>query len=169
MKKNLLISIASVAAITGCATAYQPKGPMGGFDETQLDTNVWRVSFKGNGYTKGERAEDFATLRSAELALANGFTHFAFVESKTGSELSTYTAPRTSYTTGRAEVVGNTLYLNATTNTYGGGTFLMRRPSATNTVVMFKGRPDGGGMVYDANFICSSIGQKYKVICNAPK
>ena len=46
----------------------------GGFTESQLDTNVFRVTFKGNGYTSPDRAEDMALLRSAELALQHGFT-----------------------------------------------------------------------------------------------
>ena len=45
-----------VAVLAGCATAYQPEGLTGGFDETQLDRNVFRVSFKGNGlYRAGAR------------------------------------------------------------------------------------------------------------------
>ena len=161
--------IAAIVTLAGCATAYQQKGFSGGFDETQLDTNVWRVSFRGNGYTKGERAEDFALLRSAELTLANGFTHFAFAESRTGSEVSTYTAPTTSYTTGSANIVGNNVYGNATTSTRGGGTTFIHRPSAVNTVVMFKGKPDSSNMMYDANFVCTSVGKKYEVVCNSPK
>jgi hypothetical protein len=169
MKFYLLSTIAAVTTLCGCATAYQPQGLSGGFTETQIDTNVWRVSFKGNGYTHSERAEEFAMLRSAELALANGFTHFAFADSKTSVEHSAYTAPTTSYTTGTATVYGNTASGTATTHTYGGGTTFIAKPSANNTVVMFNGKPTNAGMIYDAEFICKSIGVKYKVICNAPK
>ena len=129
--------------------------------------NVWRVNFCGNGYTRGTKAEDFALLRSAELALANGFTHFAIMESKTGSTVTAVTTPTTSTTTGSASTYGNNTSFNATTNTYGGQTQFISKPSATNTVVMFKGRPDVQGMVYDAQFICNSIGKKYEITCNA--
>ena len=55
-----------VLALTGCMTAYQPDGLTGGYSEVQLSENVWRVSFKGNGYTSRERAVDMALLRSAD-------------------------------------------------------------------------------------------------------
>jgi hypothetical protein len=169
MRGKLLPVIATVSILAGCATAYQPQGFSGGFTETQLDTNVWKVSFKGNGYTKGDKAEDFAMLRSAELSLANGFTHFAFASSKTGVETSAMTTPTTSHTTGNASIYGNTISGSSTTRTYGGETIFISKPSASNTVVMFKGKPDLNTMVYDANFICNSLGTKYKVVCNAPK
>lgn len=169
MRRNFLTVIATVSILAGCATAYQQQGLSGGFTETQLDTNVWKVSFKGNGYTSGDRADDFAMLRSAELALANGFTHFAFASSKTGVETSTMTTPTTSYTSGSASVYGNNVYGNSTTRTTGGNTIFVSKPSANNTVVMFKGKPDVNSMVYDASFICNSLGTKYKVVCNAPK
>jgi len=130
---------------------------------------VWRVSFRGNGYTKEEKAEDFALLRSAELALANDFTHFAFSSSKTGSEVSSYTAPETATTIGNANVYGNTISGSSTTQYSGGGTTYISRPTANNVVVMFKGKPNINAMVYGANFICSSVGRKYEVVCNASK
>ena len=169
MRGKFLTVIAAVSILAGCATAYQPEGLSGGFTETQLDTNVWKVSFAGNGYTRGERAEDFAMLRSAELALANGFTHFAFASSRTGTETSTMTTPTTSYSSGNASVYGNSVYGNSTTRTYGGNTVFISRPSTNNTVVMFKEKPDLNAMVYDANFICNSLGTKHKVVCNASK
>lgn len=157
-----------VSVLAGCATAYQPAGLSGGFTETQIDKNVWRVSFQGNGYTRSERAEELAILRSAEISLANGFTHFAFADSKINTETSSYTAPTTSYTTGSASVYGNNIYGSARTNTYGGWTTFISTPTANNTVVMFNGKPTANGMIYDAAFICTSLGKKYKVICNAP-
>jgi hypothetical protein len=64
-------------ALGGCATAYQPTGLEGGYEETQLAPDVYRVSFRGNAVTEPERAQDFALLRAAELTLQNGYTHFA--------------------------------------------------------------------------------------------
>lgn len=169
MTTKFIPMIAGAAILAGCATAYQSEGLSGGFTETQLDTNVWRVSFRGNGYTRSEKAEDFAMLRSAELALSNGYTHFAFANSRSSSQTSTMTTPVTSHTTGSANVYGNSIYGSATTKTYGGDTYSISKPESTNTVVMFKGKPDVGGMVYSAVFVCDSLGKKYQVVCNAPK
>jgi hypothetical protein len=73
---RIITSLCIVATLSACATAYQRDGFTGGFSETQLDENVWRVTFEGNGYTREQRAEDFALLRSAELTLEKGFYAF---------------------------------------------------------------------------------------------
>jgi hypothetical protein len=75
--KRLLTAMPGVGLLAACATAYQQKGLTGGFDETQLDRDVFRVTFKGNGYTAPERATDLALLRCAEITLANGHKYFA--------------------------------------------------------------------------------------------
>ena len=76
-KENAMIKvwilILSAFLLSGCATAYQPKGFTGGFSETQLDESVFQVSFRGNAYTSSERAADFTLLRSAELTIENGY------------------------------------------------------------------------------------------------
>jgi len=36
-----------LALLAACATPYQSKGYTGGFSETQLDVNVFRVNFNG--------------------------------------------------------------------------------------------------------------------------
>ena len=90
--KNLYILLFAVLLIQGCATAYQKSGFAGGYSETQLDENVFRVSFRGNRYTGREKVADFTLLRSAELALENGYQYFAIIDANS------YTTD--SYTTG---------------------------------------------------------------------
>lgn len=166
---RIITCLCLVATLSACATAYQREGLSGGFSETQLDENVWRVTFEGNGYTREQRAEDFALLRSAELTLEKGYTHFGLAGSRSSTETGAFTTPSTSYTTGSAYGSGNYAYGSATTRTYGGQTYFISKPSTKNTVVMFKGKPDVQGMVYDAKFICQSIGPKYGITCGATK
>lgn len=166
---RVITSLCLIVTLSACATAYQRDGFTGGFSETQLDENVWRVTFEGNGYTREQRAEEFALLRSAELTLEKGYTHFGIAGSRSSSETGAVTTPTTSYTTGNAYSSGNYAYGSATTRTYGGQTFYVSKPSTTNTVVMFNGKPEVQGMIYDARFICQSIGQKYGIICGATK
>ena len=78
MKKILLV-LAIGVFIAGCATDYQKDGFSGGFSETQMSENVWRVHFKANGFSSMERATDFCLLRSAELTLENRYKYFAIV------------------------------------------------------------------------------------------
>ena len=161
--KNLFLCVLIGSFLTACATAYQPQGFSGGYSDIQLGENVFQVSFHGNGYTRGERASDFALLRSAEVTTENGFRYFIVVQSGKDSSFSTYTTPTQSYTTGSAYGYGNTAYGSATTTTYGGQTFIIQRPSATNTILCFKERPEVAGLVFDAEFVKKSLKQKYEI------
>ena len=162
MRAVSFIFIAIVAIVlSGCATPYQRVGFTGGYSETQLGDNIFQVSFRGNGYTSRDRASDFALLRSAELALEHGFRYFVIIESKQGAKIETYTTPSTSYTTGSAYGYGNYAYGSATTTTYGGQTYFISKPRATNTILCFKERPEINGLVFDAEFVTKSIKKKY--------
>jgi hypothetical protein len=81
--------------LAGCATNYQSRGWSGGYSETQLDENMFMVSFQGNGYTAMDRAIDFTLLRSAALTLENGYNYFATIEANSSTSNSTYTTPIT--------------------------------------------------------------------------
>ena len=164
---RIFILLFTVTGLTACATAYQPEGFSGGFTETQLDKNVFRVSFQGNGYTRSDRAEEMALLRSAELTRKNGFTHFVIVDGRSRTDYSSFTTPAHSSTTGTVSSFGSTGYLNAQTRTTGGQTFTAQKPSTTNTIICFAGKPDIGGLVYDAQFLFKSLAPKYGVAAGA--
>ncbi len=128
-----------------CATPYQGKGFRGGFSETQLSENVFRVYFRGNGFTPQERAEDFTLLRSAEVAMEHGYPYFIIVdENSTVATTGAITTPTQSYTTATATGVGSTAYGTAQTSTVGGHTFFVRKPSTRNTIACFKEKPPEG-------------------------
>ncbi len=162
--KNLHFPIFLLATvlISGCATGYQAQGFKGGFSETQLDHNVFVVSFKGNGFTSLEKASDFSLLRSAELALQNGYKYFAIIDRQSYNNNSTYTTPTTSNTTANAYVYGNNVYGNATTTTYGGQTFNISKPNVSNTIFCFKEKPEGV-FVYNAQFLFNSLTSKHGI------
>lgn len=149
--------------LAGCATPYQTQGLTGGFSETQLDQNVFRVSFRGNAYTSSERAADFTLLRSAELAIENGYGYFIIVDTEKYSQTGAYTTPTTSYTTGSVHGSGDYAHISATTTTSGGQTYFYSRPRSTNTIILFNERPEVDAMVYDASFVVRSIRQRYGV------
>jgi hypothetical protein len=96
---KVIPSIFLVVCLSTCATAYQQDGFGGGFSETRLDENVWRVTFQSNDYTSELRAQDFALLRSAELTLENGYTYFALTDFNPSHDTGTFITPTTSYKT----------------------------------------------------------------------
>ena len=133
-------------SLVGCATPYQPTGLLGGFTETRLSENVWEVNFRGNGFTDEKKAKDFTLLRSAELTLQNGYNYFMLVNAATD---------KFAGATGINVLVG-------------GVTAFIPQPSTTNTIQMYKAKPDAspGTVVYDASYICSSFGSKYGITCS---
>jgi hypothetical protein len=162
--RKVCVFVIAIVLLSGCATTYKREGFSGGYSETKLGENIFQVSFRGNGYTSGERASDFSLLRSAELALENGFRYFVIVESGKDSNVSAYTTPSTSHTTGSASRYGNYAYGSATTTTYGGQTYFISKPRATNMILCFKEKPVINGLVFDAAFVAHSIKQKYRII-----
>ena len=76
IKHSFIISIINGFLFISCATMYQPQSVTGGYSETQLDKNMFRVRFNGNGYTSSARSSDFCLLRSAELCKENGYKYF---------------------------------------------------------------------------------------------
>ncbi len=155
MKYIFLLSLVTI--LTSCATAYQREGSTGGYTETQLDENVFKVSFKGNGFTARDKAADFVLLRSAEVTLENGYNYFIIIDAKEFSKNSTYTEPTTTY--GTATAYGNTAY--GTSTSYGGPTYNISKPRASNTIILFKEKPQQ--FSYNAKFIKKSLREKHKL------
>ncbi len=170
---KIIATLSMIMLLCGCATAYQPQSFSGGFSETQLDTNVFAVTFKGNGYTGRDKANDFALLRSAELAIEHGFKYFAIVDAQQYSMNSTYTTSTTattninSNTYGNASSYGNNTTYNAntygtaTTTVSGGQTYNISKPRTSNTIVCFVEKPQG--FAYNAEFLVKSLKQKYGI------
>ena len=169
--RNLIIAFIFLSIfVLGCSTKYKPAGFGGGYEETQLDTNVFEVSFRGNGYTRKQQVKDFAMLRCAELTKMNGFRYFATVsenvDTKTGSFVTpTNTTTRTNIT-GSAYSAGNTTYGSATgtsrSTTTGGQTITFRKSTVNIRIVMLDEKPKDI-MSYNARFIIKNIKKKYDI------
>ena len=93
--RSIFLSLVIAVSLAACQTAtpYQPKTTAGGFTETRLESNRFKVSFAGNSVTKRETVEGYLLYRAAELALAQGFDSFTIVERRTDRSARTYTTP----------------------------------------------------------------------------
>lgn len=83
MKRFFLAGLAA-ASLAGCATAvgtaYGPADSKGyGFADTRIEQDRYRITFAGDGATDPQTVEDFALLRAAEIARANGYDWFRVV------------------------------------------------------------------------------------------
>lgn len=140
------IVIVSTVFLCGCASPYEKMSGVGGFQEKQIGRNQFLVSFAGNGYTSGQRAIDLCLLRSAEVALGNGYHYFAVTENRNQVDTST----------------------TLTTGTYGGGVMLattqaIPKPSTSNTILCFRDRPFGFDGLFDAEAVFADLSSKYGV------
>lgn len=140
-----------ILALAGCATPYQRDGLRGGYNEVQLDRNVFRVSFQGNAYTAPRKVTDYILLRSAELTLENGFKYFQVAGLSDETVRTSMPLPATATTT----VVGN----QATTAVTGGGFLGFTFPSATQVIVCYQEKP--ATYAFDAEFLANSLGKIY--------
>jgi len=174
----LLPAVLTLLACSGCAklaanllgepTPYQPFNgsswnarKYGGFSETQLGPGVYRVSFAGDGFTSINVATDMALLRSAELTLQQGCTHFAVIGGADHVQVSHGVTPSTTSVTGYQQL-GNTLY--ATTTTRPGTTTTLSLPTATHTVVIYRERPAASAaLVLDAREVVQQLTRKYGI------
>ncbi len=167
---TLFVLISSVAS---CATPYQARSLRGGYSDTQLAPDVFRIYFSGNVPTSKERAEDFALLRAAELSLQRGFKHFAIIGAESSSiQIGSFLIPGSAQTTGTAFATGNigTYPGTATyTGTYSGTTtytpsttFQMAKPHTSLLIKCFTDKPENV-YTFDAAFIVQSLKQKYNI------
>ena len=148
--------------IGGCATSYQAQGFTGGFSETMLAPDVVRIRFIGNAYTSGERAQDFALLRAAEVMLGNEFPYFAVLNETSDKQVGTYTAPGSSTTTGTVNTYGNYGTYTANTTYNPGQTYVFYKPESGLLVQGFNEKPTNV-YAFDAAFIVKSLKTKYKI------
>ena len=171
MKK--IIALGIVVALSGCATAYQPQGLSGGFSSTQLDNNVFAITFKGNAFTSRETANDFALLRSAETSLENGCGYFVVLDGQQYSQTGSFTTP-TYVTTNTFSTPQGSLYdygnygefngneFGTTSSTVtGGDTIKTSKPRVSKTIACFPQKPDG--FSYNARFVVDSLRGKYQL------
>lgn len=81
-----LLTILAVAGLAACATPtpFQPADSSGyGFADQRIESDRYRISFRGNSLTKREQVETALLLRAAEVTLENGYDHFIIVSDET--------------------------------------------------------------------------------------
>jgi len=159
--KRAVTTISLSFLLFGCATSYRPYSYFagGGWKDVQLAESTFKVTFEANGYTSKTTATDMALLRSADLALANGFKYFVIGAVSDDSRTGAYTSPTT--TTFNATTQGNTT--RGSVQTYGGQTYIFNFPSPTMTISCFTEKPSFQTTIYDAALISKSMRAQYGI------
>ena len=156
----IIFRIGLVVIVAACATPYQHTSFRGGYSETQLAPDVFRVYFRGNGYTSMERAQDFTLLRAAEVAQQSGYSYFAVVDKSSSTDVSTYTTQGQSHSSGSGQISGNTMTYSGNTTYYPGETYIVHKPRTGLMIKCFNEKPEGI-FTFDAGFLERSLKQKY--------
>jgi len=106
--------------LAACASPYSRSGitALGGVEAQMITNDTARISARGNGYTDRARIMDFIMLKSAETALAQGFTHFTILNAADATRTGTFSTPGT-----------------VTTTVYGNSVFSTYNPGDVETVV----------------------------------
>jgi hypothetical protein len=100
--KRLIIAAAAITAAYGLsacetATPYQALTPAtassGGYSDTKIEANRWKVGFAGNGMTARDTVETYLLYRAAELTVNQGFDWFETVDRQTDKHTQTYVDP----------------------------------------------------------------------------
>ena len=84
--KRVILTVTAALALTACATGPSAYGPSDGrsmgFENTQIEKDRFRIAYTSR--TESE-ARDFALLRAAEIAIAEGYSHFKVLGGNTSS------------------------------------------------------------------------------------
>lgn len=84
--KTLALSAFAAISLSACVTAtpYQPlaagTAQSGGYSETKLEQDRYRITFTGNSLTSRDVVENYLLHRAAELTLAQGKDWFMMAE-----------------------------------------------------------------------------------------
>jgi len=89
--KFLIPALAACAVLGACATAtpyQQATNSNGGYENQQIESNRWAISFSGNSLTDRQTVESYLLYRAAELTQQNGFDNFEIVTRETDAQSS---------------------------------------------------------------------------------
>jgi hypothetical protein len=160
---KVLIAVIATFWLAGCATSYQPRGISGGYSDTRLGDNIFKISFEGNGYTGSGEADDMALMRASEVTIKNGFEYFYILSSSSRSNNFSFVMPSVATTTFNGSGYGNNFNGSAQTMYSGGQVISGSSPSVTLNIVCYKNKDSASMPVIEARTVWDQLSGKYKV------
>ncbi|WDI31680.1 hypothetical protein PUV54_00570 [Hyphococcus flavus] len=159
---KVALALTAILFVSGCATvgpaAYGPADSDGfGYEETRIESDRYRIVYRGSGGMSPELVEDYALLRAAELALANGYDWFRIVGRDVAGEQRGGVGVGAGFGSGsygRRGGVG--VGVGGNLGTIGGRDYFTVRME----VLMGEGAPPEDGQYYDARGIADTIGAR---------
>ena len=160
---KLLVIMFLVTLLGGCATAYQPTGETGGFYHQKVAENIYIIGFRGNGFTKYQRANDFTKLRAAEVGARLGFTYFVIERTLDRSRTQLMDMGSTTTTSGNVYGYGNSASFYGTSRTTS-DTIPIYKPGVEIEVLYSEGIPEGRHLkIHVIQDVINELKGKYKI------
>lgn len=158
---KLLLAALATLSLAACATAptlYQAAAGAQavGYSEYRIEPGRYRITFRGGPGAPGQQVSDYALLRAADLALADGYAWFRVADRR--MEDRPDNSPRLSVGLGSASYGRHSAVGVGVDQGFslGGGPAL----ETTIEVVMGKGERPHGADIYDARALRESIGPR---------
>lgn len=76
VRMRTIVAACAALALAGCATPYQEMGMLGGVQATQISSDTFQITARGNGYTDPDTVQRYALRKAAETTLSSGFDLF---------------------------------------------------------------------------------------------
>lgn len=77
-----LVASGACALLCGCATPYQEMGLTGGVAATQLASDTFQITARGNGFTDPDTIQRYVMRKAAETTIAAGYDYFVLGSSR---------------------------------------------------------------------------------------
>ncbi|MBT8437068.1 MAG: hypothetical protein KJP11_06840, partial [Gammaproteobacteria bacterium] len=77
---KVLYSVLLLLLLNACAKPLQPDNYSDLISATRVDQDTFEVSSPGSANSEDEKSVDLSLLRSAEIALENGFNYFVIID-----------------------------------------------------------------------------------------
>jgi hypothetical protein len=156
--KNKILILLSMVSLVGCATDYKQAMPvLGGYRDTKIADDLYRVQFDANEYTNEEREADFAMLRAADVTLQHGYSYFAVVKEDPFTKLDIETR------VGGPDATGQNVKYPERTQYHSDHRIFATRRKEGFLIRTFKEEPDIKGKIFDAASLSRVIREKYKL------
>ena len=129
MKKLFLITFLFI--LSNCSTPYQKNSFAGGYKDTQLSPNTFKVTATGNGFTSLDKVQNIVLMRASELTIDNNYDVFEIIKTNARINSSIVSTPGQTITT---HIPGQA----PSSATYCGYISTIKRPTADIVVKMYK-------------------------------
>lgn len=131
-----------------------------GYADTRIETNRYRISFKGNSLTSKETVENYLLFRAAELTVQNGYDTFTIVSRDTDKDRRVSSAPRMSIMTFSYFVPRYGWVYDYQPYWTDGDYREVTRYEASAEILMSKGPKSSDPNAFDARDVVSNLGRQ---------